>query len=393
MSLKARGERGFSLIELVIAAAITLAVLGGVFAMVNPAHGAFGAGLENADLQQRLRVAVDTLTRDLAMAGGGAFAGGHVGSLVRYIAPVLPFRRGQTDDDAPETFRTDTITIISVPSTAAQTRLAADLMPLELTLQATPRAACPAGTNLCGFAPGMTVIVYDDTGSVDAFTIAAVADDAAQLTLAARPGGSVDTIHKRGSNVVEARVRTYYLKADVASQTFQLMRADGYPSADVPVVDHVVGLAFEYEGEPRPPTLSASGDASYGPAPPAPETRPTSYPAGENCTFRIDETSGLPVSRLPPLAAGTALVPLTAAQFLDGPWCPDETNPNRWDADLLRIRKVGVTIRVEAASAASRGPAGVLFTNGGSSRTANRWVPDQEIRFQVAPRNMNLVRE
>jgi hypothetical protein len=83
---------------------------------------------------------------------------------------------------------------------------------------------------------------------------------------------------------------------------------------------------------------------------------------------------------------------LTAAQVADGPWCPDETNANRWDADLLRIRKVGVTIRVEAALAALRGPAGVLFTNGGSSRAANRWAPDQEIRFQVSPRNMNLGR-
>ena len=393
MRSDARRDRGFSLIELVIAAAITLAVLAAVFAMVNPAHGAFETGLEGADLQQRLRVAVDTLTRDLTMAGAGAYAGGHVGSLVRYIAPVLPFSRGQAEDDAPGTFRTDIITIISVPTTAAQTTLAADLLPTDLTLQAAAGPACPAGTNLCGFAPGMTIVVFDGTGGVDSFTIAAVDDGPAQLTLAARPGGSADTIHKRGSNVVEARVRSYYLKADVASQTFQLMRADGYGSNDVPVVDHVVGLAFEYEGEPRPPTLSASRDASYGPAPPASGTRPTTYPAGENCAFRLDEPSGLPVPRLPPLTAGTVLIPLTADQFRDGPWCPDETNPNRWDADLLRIRKVSVTIRVEAAPASLRGPAGVLFANGGSSRAVSRWVPDQEIRFQVAPRNMNLVRE
>ena len=108
--------------------------------------------------------------------------------------------------------------------------------------------------------------------------------------------------------------------------------------------------------------------------------------------FQIDPVSGAQVPRLPPLAADAALVPLTAAQFADGPWCPDETNANRWDADLLRIRRVGVTIRVEAALAALRGPAGVLFTNRGSSRTPNRWVPDQEIRFQVSPRNMNLGR-
>ena len=52
--------------------------------------------------------------------------------------------------------------------------------------------------------------------------------------------------------MVEARVHTYYLKADAASQTFQLMHADGSASPDVPVVDHVVSLAFQYDGEPRP---------------------------------------------------------------------------------------------------------------------------------------------
>jgi hypothetical protein len=99
------------------------------------------------------------------------------------------------------------------------------------------------------------------------------------------------------------------------------------------------------------------------------------------------------VSRLPPLTAGTALTPLASAQLQDGPWCPDETSANRWDADLLRIRRIGVTIRVEAALAALRGPAGVLFANAGSARTALRWAPDQELRFQVSPRNLNLERE
>ena len=83
------------------------------------------------------------------------------------------------------------------------------------------------------------------------------------------------------------------------------------------------------------------------------------------------------------------MVPLTAAQLADGPWCPNGVNANRWDADLLRIRKIGVTLRVQSAVAALRGPAGVLFTNGGTSRGGSKWVPDQEIRFQVSPRNLN----
>jgi hypothetical protein len=385
--------RGFSLIELVIATALTTAVLAGVFAMLHPARGAFQTAVEVADIQQRLRVAVDALTRDLAMAGSGAYAAGRTGPLIYTFAPVLPFRLGQSGADPVGTFRTDTITLISVPSTAAQTTLAADLRPGDLTLQATTSPGCPPGATLCGFAVGMTVAVYDETGNVGAFTIAMVDDAAARLTLTARPANTPATTYMRGSNVVEASLHVYYLKTDPASQTFQLMHYDGTANGDVPVVDHIVGLTFEFHGDPVPPTLTAAGDASYGPTPPAVGTQTTAYPAGENCVFLIDPPSGERVPRLPTLPAANALTPLTAAQLVDGPWCPDAVNPNRWDADLLRIRRVAIAIRVEAALSALRGPAGVLFTNGGTSREATRWAPDQEIRVQVSPRNMSLARE
>ena len=384
---------GFSFIELVIATAITLSVVAAVFAMARASNREFDTGLELADQQQRVRVAVDTLTRDLTMAGAGAYLGGHAGPLIHYFAPVMPFRWSQSGGDPPGTIRTDTITVVSVGSTAAQTTLAADFTALDLALQTTAASSCPVGTSVCGFTPGMTVLVFDDTGNVGAFTLAAVDEATGQLTAMAWPADLDSTIYKRGASVVEARVHTYYLKSDASSQTFQLMHADGSASPDVPVVDHVVSLAFQYDGEPRPPMVTATGGTSYGPVPPEPAVRPTSYPSGENCAFRIDEASGLPVARLAALADGAALTPLTAAMLTDGPWCPDEANAKRWDADLLRIRKVGITIRVEAAASALRGPASALFANGGTSRDVNRWAPDQEIRFQVSPRNMNMERE
>lgn len=385
--------RGFSLIELVIATALTTAVLAGVFTMLHPARGAFQTAVEVADMQQRLRVAVDTFTRDLAMAGSGAYAAGRTGPLIYTFAPVLPFRLGQSGADPAGTFRTDTLTLISVPSTAAQSTLAADLLPGNLTIQATTSPGCPAGSNLCGFAAGMTVAVYDETGNVGAFTIATVDDAAARLNLTARPANTPATTYMRGSSVVEASLHVYYLKTDPASQTFQLMHYDGTANGDVPVVDHIVGLTFEFHGDPLPPTLTAAGDPSYGPAPPAVGTRTTAYPAGENCVFLIDPPSGQQVPRLPTLPAANALTTLTAAQLVDGPWCPDAVNPNRWDADLLRVRRIAIAIRVESTLSALRGPAGVLFTNGGTSREPTRWAPDQEIRVQVSPRNMSLARE
>jgi len=98
---------------------------------------------------------------------------------------------------------------------------------------------------------------------------------------------------------------------------------------------------------------------------------------------------------------GSALVRLTAADFTDGPWCPGLTTgagaplPNRFDADLLRVRLVRVTLRVQVRSDALRGsnPATqLLFANPGRAHRAEQLVPDQEIRFDVAPPNMNLGR-
>jgi len=178
----------------------------------------------------------------------------------------------------------------------------------------------------------------------------------------------------------------YYLNA----ATNQLMYYDGTRNPDVPVVDNVVGLTFEYYGDPQPPTVknptaaSSTWVTTYGPKPKLNTA---------NCVF---DASNQPVPQLATLgAASSGLVKLTAAQLNGsdgGPWCPNNASSNRYDADLLRVRKIAVTVRVQAALATLRGPASVLFTRGGTSQGGSRWVPDQEIRFQVTPRNLNLGR-
>ena len=166
------------------------------------------------------------------------------------------------------------------------------------------------------------------------------------------------------------------------------MQYDGAGGADAPVVDHVVGLSFEYFGDPEPPVMRkpltdpVGPWTTYGPKPPA---------SGDNCIF-VGNGSPMPSPGLPILSGGPGLVRLTAADLTDGPWCPDAVNPNRFDADLLRLRTVAITLRVEATDPALRGPAGVLFTRGGTAKGAHGFVPDQQIRFEIAPRNLNLQR-
>ena len=393
-----RREAGFSLLELTFATAIMLVVTGSIFGMMNPSQGAFQTQPEVSDMQQRLRVGADTLYKDLVMAGNGAYQGSKSGSLGNYFASVLPLRSGSTNEDPPGTFKTDTITIIYVPPTVAQTTLAAHGPSLNSSeIGVNPDPGCPAADPLCGFTTGMTVMMYDDSGNYDIFTITNVQANALHLQ------HNSDSLTYTGydantTKIVQATNFVYYLKSDTATSTYQLMYYDGGLGADVPVVDNVVGLNFDYYGEPQPPTWrpgKAVSDTTgpwttYGPKPSAIPVG--AFAAGANCIFNNDgsPTPAAALAVLGPSASG--LVKLTAAQLTDGPWCPNAASLNRFDADLLRVRKIAVTLRVQAAASALRGPASALFAKGGTSTGGNKWVPDQEIRLDVSPRNLNLGR-
>jgi hypothetical protein len=256
-------------------------------------------------------------------------------------------------------------------------RVAADAVAQQLALAGAGAYAEGAGAPLVN---GVAAIVPARFGGSDPDPPGTFLRDTITIRSVPRTGGPATGV-------------TFWLKADDATATYQLMRNDTTGSADVPVVDHVVALAFDYYGDPQPPHMRTSIDdpagpwTTYGPKPSMAPIAP--FAAKENCVF-VDDGSAMPKPRLEELGAvGGALVPLTSVQLTDGPWCPNEADPNRWDADLLRIRSVVVTIRVEAASAAVRGPASASFTHGGTSRNPHRWVPDEEARVQVSPRNLN----
>ncbi|MGH9348161.1 MAG: PilW family protein [Vicinamibacterales bacterium] len=244
--------RGFSAVEVLIATLLVVTMLSAVAGVVNRALAFFDTQPEVADLQQRLRVSVWALQRELAMAGAGPSAGAMAGPLNRHLAPVMPYRAGAENPDPPGTFRRDVISVIYVP-----------------------------------------------------------------------PGA-----------VAELSRHTYYLRADALAGTCELMHYDGAVT-DLPVADHVVKLEFGYFAE--------------GPA------------------------------------------ELDPATFTDGPWLPDDVHPGRFDADLLRIRRIRVTVRVQAGAAWLRGPASRLFMNPGTG-APSRSIPDQELTFDVSPRNLDLER-
>jgi hypothetical protein len=383
-------QAGFSLLEALVAMAITAAVTSGLFAVLAASRGLADVQPESADMQQRLRAGVDLLAHDLRMAGAGAYLGKRTGPLIGSFAPVLPFRRGLSEayDDGPGVFSNTAITMVYVPLTAAQTTIRAPLFDPAVA-QINIDAGCPANDPVCGFREGSTVAIYDGTGAFDLFSVTGT-DPSGSLVLQLMQQGGLATTYAAGSKIVEVTRHSYFFDRT----GLQLMRYDGL-SASTVVLDNVAGFDVEYFGDPEAPAFVHPGvdrSVSYGPAPPAIDETQGTWPPGENCMWAT--SGGQQVSRLSAIGdARSGLVRLGATQLSDGPWCPDAASVNRFDADLLRIRRVRITVRVQTGDARLRASAASgrsgWFVSPGTAVSAASMVPDRTIRFDVSPRNMS----
>ena len=268
--------------EMLIAVAITVAVAGAIFGLTSPAYAMFQTAVERGDMQQRLRVSIEAISKDLMMAGMPG----------RSFPAVVPRRHGLRAPDAPDTFFDDRISVMYVPPAAATTTLSTDIAS-SVAVPVQPQRNCPIVNPLCGFHVNQLVSVFDGTGAHDEFRVIAIQDDPPALV---GTGAPLSTQYAAGAMVMEIIAVTYWRQSD------QLMRYDGNQT-DAPIADGVVLLRFQYFG----------GSAS-------------------------------------------SLVPL------------DEP---RVDGDLLHIRLVRVILKIRASRA-------FVFTR----------IPDLEICFDIAPRNL-----
>ena len=355
-----RGEEGYTLIELLVATAIMLGVTGTIVSLVIPSQSMFRVQPEVSTLHQRMRVGADMLFKDLLMAGAGMYSGPASGPLINLFAPVMPYRMGLIDPDPPQGvfFRRDAITLLYVPSTASQTTISQPMPGGSTEIKVDALPGCPVNDPLCGFSTRQTVVIFDETGGMDTFTITQVQ---AQGLRVQHRNQVLSKPYEKGAFIAEVETHTYYRDAT----TDQLRRYDGWKS-DVPLIDDVVGLSFRYFGDPDPPQ----------------SPKPTVGTA--NCLF---DTAGNAV--LPTLTPSGLLVELTQSALTDGPWCGASGSP--FDADLYRIRRVRVDLRVQVAAVDLRGPDLTLFVRLGEGRIGTRLVPDYKMSFDVAPRNMNLM--
>jgi hypothetical protein len=269
---------------------------------------------------------------------------------------------GRVGADAYSVVRSDALTISYIPNTYAQTTISHDMPQPSAELKVTDMANCPPSEELCGFYPGMTALIFDEIGNFDMFTITMVQDSAAHIQH--RQQDDLSFKYQAGAVVTQADSHTYYFDA----VNRQLRHYDG-DANDNPVIDNVVGVLFEYFGDPNPP------------AAPKP---PMGIP---NCLYDASQNLVPGMGVLSTQGASLAALPLSILN--DGPWCG--AGSNRFDADLLRVRKVRITLRVQAGNEMLRGT-GANYAVAGKSLSAPRMLQDYGVRFEIAPRNMNLGR-
>jgi Tfp pilus assembly protein PilW len=143
---------GVSLIELIAAMAVTMVLVGAVIGLLGAMRGIVTAQPEVADLQQRLRVALQQLAGELANAGAGLDGTPLAGPLASTIPAIMPHRRGAVDDDgrAGRWFRPDAVSVVYAASNTAQAEVAGAVdLGGRLLLALRPNCGPVAKTALC----------------------------------------------------------------------------------------------------------------------------------------------------------------------------------------------------------------------------------------------------
>jgi len=325
--------KGVTLVELVVALGVTLLVCTLASVALIDAAAAFAWQPATAELAARARATARLLAADLAGAGAGPRASlpaaGPPASPSSPAAPVGPRLRAWMPPILPRVVGLDGA---DADASAFDDRLTivrvADAAPQAVVqrvgavLRWVPGPTCPALVDGCGLAAGRAVLALERTPGFILLEVSAVDADTIQLA----SGEAV----ARGGEALLA-------EADIVSWRFdrsrgELLRGRAGGRA-LPMVDHVAGFAVEY----------------WGDAP----------------------------------VAGQPLVRLAPAALADGPWIG--TAPWRVDADLFRVRRVRVCVRLEADTPEVRGRDPRRFASPGRATTAARDVPDLDLTIDVAP--------
>jgi hypothetical protein len=341
-----REQAGYTLVELVVAAAVMLTVTSGIFAVIGNGLGSSAVWNESSDLHQRARVAAETFSAEINASGAGALSG----PLIRFLPAVEPRRRGFGA-------ASDAITVRYVPLNGPSSTLSSDLSPGVSSAAIVLYPGCGAGTTACGFVAGADVILFDQAGNWDVSTVQSIGPGTLEL---ANTTGVRSSTYPAGSRIAQVVETTLFL-----DRVERQLRREQPGGSALPVLDNVVDLQLSYLGDPLPP------------AEPIP-------PLGMANCLATETGASIPQPVLYADRGGLAVLPI--AMLTDGPYCG--TGGGAYDVDLLRIRTVRAVLRLQAGVETLRGTDPRMFARPGSATTRERMIPDEIVSFDLSPRNL-----
>ena len=213
--------RGFSLLELLVAMAITTTTAGALLSLVVAGQSIARMQPEAADLQQRARIATQVLATELARAGAGMDTGAFAGPLAQRFAAISPSADGG-------------VTIWYASGGSGQGTLVDSLPADALVATIALEPPCASG---CGFADDTTALIFDNSGCHDLARVETASSSA--LVLANMPRTCA---YAAGAAIAHGEVRTFRVDAGAR----QLLRRDEATGVSVPIADNVANMMVEY---------------------------------------------------------------------------------------------------------------------------------------------------
>jgi hypothetical protein len=261
------------------------------------------------------------------------------------VPALFPYRLGV---DPPLSAADDRVTILYQEAGAPSAPLGAPLLSADTRIVIMAGGGCGADP-VCGFEPGMRVLLVDTTAPGAGFDL---------VTIAAVGPGWIDRTpaplyltrgYAAGAAVAAAVTERFYFLDRTATGGPRLMRSENGGSAQ-PVMNGVTDLRFEYYGATDATAVSRRGAASG------------------TCVFTAGPSLD---ARLMPLP-GPSPALIGSAMLTDGPACGG--GATMFDGDLLRIRRVRMHLHVAGAAwGTAAAPALAVTTDVAPPSLAVRW--------------------